>query len=86
MDKYIGFEDIRNALIELNNSGEWLERTTTMNIIKALVGLPSIDIVHCRECKWFDNKDYREPAGYCIWHESVVKNMDFCSNGERKEE
>lgn len=47
---------------------------------------PSIDICFCRECKWFDDKDYGEPTRYCTWHESVVNDDDFCSYGEREGE
>lgn len=46
---------------------------------------PSIEIIRCRECKWFDDKDYGEPTRYCTWHESVVNADDFCSYGERRE-
>ena len=47
---------------------------------------PSIDIVRCKECKYFDDKDYGEPTRYCTWHESVVNADDFCSYGERRSE
>ena len=81
MDKYIRVGDIRNALIELNNSGKWLGYTTTMNIIEALGNLPIIDIVRCEECLWQDD---------CS---RMVKSMDglvstaltWCSDGERRD-
>ena len=81
MDKYIRVGDIRNALIELAESGKWLGRKTTTNIIKALRNLPTIDIVRCEECLWQDD---------CS---RMVKSMDglvstaltWCSDGERKD-
>ena len=47
---------------------------------------PSIDIVRCGECKYYDDEDYGEPTRYCTWHESVVEADGFCSYGERSSE
>ena len=51
------------------------------NILKA----PSIDIVHCRECKYWRNKDPQQipTASIMCGH---MHPDDFCSYGERKEE
>ena len=54
--------------------------------LNTLDSAPSIDIVHCRECKYFDDEDYGESTRYCTWHESVVEADDFCSYGEREGE
>lgn len=54
--------------------------------VEEIMQLPTIDLVRCKECKWYDDKDYGEPTRYCTWHESVVYAEDFCSYGERIEE
>lgn len=46
-------------------------------------GVPVIELVRCKECKYYDNEDYGEPTRYCTWHESVVNADDYCSYGER---
>lgn len=45
-----------------------------------------IDIVRCKECKWFD-KDNLEDT-YCTWSKGLcdAKPDDFCSYGEREGE
>ena len=53
--------------------------------INTLVNLaPSIEIVHCRECKWFDKDNLGDT--YCTWSKGLcdAKPDDFCSYGERK--
>ena len=85
MSRYIKVEGIRNALIELNNNGKRLERETTTNIIKALGSLPTIDIVHCKDCKHYisDGGALME----CETHDGLLAcENDFCSYGERIEE
>ena len=84
MSKYTKVEDIKDVLIELSKSGKWLERETTMNIIKALGNLPTIDIVHCKECihnntancpkSWFDE--------HLLDYKTCNDDNDFCSDGE----
>jgi hypothetical protein len=51
-------------------------------VVMAIEEAPSIDIVHCGECKWWNY----EMSG-CKRNPSVVawRDDDFCSYGERKE-
>ena len=85
MSKYIKVEDIRAALIELSDSGKWLERETTTNIIKALGNLPTIEIVHCKYCNhWWEEmelcaEEHHVVEGVCGVE---AKPTDFCSYGE----
>ena len=54
-----------------------------MAMSKAVADAPSIDIVRCKECKW-----YSDMCG-CTEHDEVylVTNPDdFCSYGEREGE
>ena len=75
-DTYINAQDIEIAIVKATTYGDAL---------KALREAPSIDIVRCAECKWFDSKGHcmRLTAKYGIY-EDVGLN-DFCSYGERRE-
>lgn len=42
---------------------------------------PSIDIVRCKECKYFWK--YSDLPTKCVFHLSRVNADDFCSYGER---
>lgn len=48
---------------------------------------PSIDIVRCKECKWYDNgQNESDSWSYCtrhFGHYIDVNDDDFCSYGER---
>lgn len=67
----------------LDDGHNWNELCITADEI---ADAPSIDIVRCKDCKWYDDEDYGEPIRYCTWHESVVKADDFCSYGEEADE
>lgn len=62
------------------NSAFWSE------IGKIIDSAPSIDIVRCGECKYWNTKDCREWVGECEWAYYMTKPDDFCSYGERKEQ
>ena len=64
-------------------------------ILDWIESLPTIDIVHCEDCKWFiadkplKLKDGTEiEDNYCSrpnQQSSFLKHTDFCSYGERKD-
>ena len=72
---------------------EWLKQNfNTMfwsQITKTIDSAPSIDIVRCRECKWFDSgKNDSEIWNMCTRHFGKyidVNADDFCSYGSRSE-
>ena len=78
MSRYIEADATRDLLIK--------SISLTNGIDTALKEAPSIDIVRCKECKYYDGDDYGEPTRYCVWYESVVNADDFCSYGEREGE
>ena len=41
---------------------------------------PSIDIVRCKECKYYEAKE-----DWCYWRDEAITADDFCSYGERRE-
>ena len=89
MNKYIKVKDIKNALIELVESGKRLERKTTTNIIKALNNLQTIDIVHCKECIHCLDEVIEDTIPiyiYCDLWKGETEWDGFCSYGEREGE
>lgn len=42
---------------------------------------PLIEIVECKDCKWFINEG---SVTICDTHETYIEPTDFCSYGERK--
>jgi len=53
---------------------------------KDIEDAPSIEIIRCGECKWFDSKGHcmRLTAEYGTYED--VRTDDFCSYGERSSE
>ena len=45
-----------------------------------LNGIPTIDIVFCKECKYYEAKE-----DWCYWRDEAITADDFCSYGERAE-
>ena len=42
---------------------------------------PSIDIVRCAECKYYEAKE-----DWCYWRDEAITADDFCSYGERSDD
>ena len=56
----------------------------TFGISEARIDLmPTIDIVHCSECKWRLKANVGK--GRCVMHNSDVGEDYFCADGEREE-
>ena len=69
MSKYVSFKDVCKmalSMMGITNSG-W---------VQALQGLPSIEIVHCKECTERDDD-------WCMYFGKMINPDDFCSYGER---
>lgn len=80
MSKYIKLEDaIHNINLEVTGRKEYTGDMKA-NLFFALDDLPTIDIVHCAECRWYKDFDG------CFFSTDAVEPNDFCSYGERTEE
>ena len=59
-------------------------------LIRYINELPTIDIVHCRECKHWKDSDGVYRRGFCaeskcrVNCEKVMRGDWFCADGERK--
>lgn len=47
---------------------------------------PSIDIVRCAECRYWNTSGCRDGVGECEWAYYMTKPDDFCSYGEADDE
>ena len=82
MSRWINAEWLNECFPDAGE-GDWTYNRTAQGYIDSA---PSIDIVRCGECKYYDDEDYGEPTRYCTLHESAVEADDFCSYGEREGE
>ena len=57
----------------------WSDTYDKAYIIGAIEEQPSIDIVRCSECKYYE-------ADWCYWRDEAITADDFCSYGEREGE
>ncbi len=76
-----------DILFDAMEETEWYNNADRDEIAERLImDAPSIDIVRCRECKWFDSKGHcmRLTAEYGTYED--VRLDDFCSYGEREDE
>ena len=56
---------------------------------------PMVEVVRCKDCRYYDNKNCKEGFGYCMREQEdgfcydalhgVFKDNDYCSYGERKD-
>lgn len=53
---------------------------------KRIMQQPSIDIVRCKECRYWNTKGCRDGVGECEWAYYMTKPDDYCSYGEREGE
>ena len=65
---------------------EQIQMPTFMDCLSAINSAPSIDIVRCRECKYWDDTIPNEI--YCSLLEGLcdISGDSFCSYGEREGE
>ena len=68
---------------------------SSMDLVNHFQGIvrtePHIDIVRCKECKWYDGTAYSNVRCRCLDRAGNMKGLiectddDFCSYGERSE-
>lgn len=47
----------------------------------------AVPVIRCKECNWFErNNTKKGEVLYCYYHEINIKEDDFCSWGERRED
>lgn len=84
MSKYIKLEDaIHNINLEVTGRKEYTGDMKA-NLFFALDDLPTIDIVRCKDCKWW-TKQSHSIQGRCELGGIYPTGEWFCANGERKD-
>lgn len=95
----------RNVLLEAVKKMERLEKETKtpyeydkQGYLLLINNAPGIEIVRCKECKYWDAAKNpkckgvgicappRKDLGGCYFHRGATKGEDFCSYGERRDE
>ena len=86
-------EDARNdpSYTEGYSDSMWSRANGIRDAMIEIYDAPSIDIVRCRECKWYGNEQKKiyECCTYWAQNGGVIVPMtadDFCSYGEREGE
>ena len=80
MSRYIEYHDICSAICN-QQDGTGMTYEALAHAMVEIQLAPSIDIVRCGECKWYN-------CGACFRDDGANngrKADDFCSYGERKE-
>ena len=72
MSRYIDADALCNELGEVNMD------IYTDEVKEYINSAPSIDIVRCKECKYYESKE-----DWCYWRDEAITADDFCSYGER---
>lgn len=85
MSRYIDADAIKRELqVWATNLGnpKWFGKDEAEIVIDFA---PSIDIVRCKECRYWNTKGCRDGVGECEWAYYMTKPNDYCSYGERSE-
>ena len=76
MSRWINIDDLPTSRVEWDD----------------IFDAPSIDIVRCKECKWYDGTAYSNVRCRCLDRAGNMKGLiectddDFCSYGEKQTE
>lgn len=93
MSKHIKLEDVKEAFTEkviISSRESAEELTRVLRAIKQRIAdLPTIDIVHCKDCKHNPKKTQNFMDGKCpfccedVWYSSTPSDDFYCAYGER---
>ena len=76
MSRWIDADALQRALAQM-----WYDSQisiTGISVSELIHKQPSIDIVRCKECKYFESKE-----DWCYWRDEMITADDFCSYGVR---
>ena len=84
MSTWIDYDSIDYKHYQLHDkSAEFLNGVVYM--AELIEEAPSIDIVRCKECKWYERPELKITLNCCRDMRLVpMKPTDFCSYGERR--
>ena len=82
MSRYIDADALIESIKNTADLGGWIGEALyqiKQVAIKYIDSAPSIDIVRCKECKYYEAKE-----DWCYWRDEAITADDFCSYGERE--
>ena len=89
MSKYYKADDAIRAIEEMQNCyNGWSDTYDKAEIIGVLEELPTIEIVRCHECEYYEDPNHKIFENCVKWKDShgiilPIKPNDSCSYGER---
>lgn len=83
MDDYVKREDVLNTSCSLCGERpcafhDFCGRRAAFKMIRAADVVNVVEIVRCKDC------EYMVGDSWCCWHDSRMREDDFCSRGKRK--
>lgn len=89
MSRYIEADAMKKTVEDFPNCyNGWSDTYDKAFIIGAIEEQPSIDIVRCKECKYWEESQYYQEFMACTYVMGATftrQHDDYCSRGERKE-
>lgn len=61
---------------------EYCDLADLIEIIETQATVDAVEVVRCKDCRYYDDEC---PYPVCNYHEDNVKETDFCSWGEGRE-
>lgn len=90
MDEYLSKEFIEKLLdahLADSNGAEHYAYNIIKRELMAAPGADVAEVIHCKDCKWFEPDENIMPkSGRCEFHEMVKMFWDFCSRGKEDED
>lgn len=73
-------------MIDRQAALESIDRAVTREVARwSIEDLPSIDLIRCKDCKFWQDNNGGYPNMNCRWLEDETPDAeDFCSYGERR--
>ena len=72
-DFWKGVEDA--SILSYEDTDDLMENAPTVD---------AVEVVRCKDCKWFDqNEDVMPQSGSCAYHEMVKMDWDYCSRAKK---
>ena len=79
-----------DALMSAVMAQDVVDKSVAKRLIIQAQTVDAVQVVRCNECRWYDKSTVSgtyEPIAYkCILHQRFTIGIQFCSDGERREE
>ena len=83
MGRLIDIDEAYKVLTDYYHHRTEIQHKALKEAIERVPIADAVEVVRCKDCKYYDANC---PYPICIYHEDNVKETDFCSWGERRED